>query len=370
MVAADDNVIITNISCTGGNGGVAGGGCGANVTVELWATTGDAQAPFDQATCGPDNMPRGGGYILPTSASVAADTGVPLVTRSSAADGANSPVLAPCAPYVNDAIQNVSIDAAGSVTTGDGRCIVRAGRSTAPGAPPDGSAGKTTVGPCGGGGASLWAWHPATGAITSGLDGKCLGVLPAAPGAATAYVGVVACTRPGTAWRFLPAAAQPVGAGAGATAGVFVAADTDASLAGVAGAAVAPGAAPSLCLTLVEASFVHDAAMMLQVLDRTTGQPMHLPSPAPSPSAPNPNPDHDHARTRARTTGPGPGPGSLCTFEAVGANRVRATFWLAPTTTVTLITAVLDTFAVHGPRHKGDPSANRSTIDEAVVAGM
>ena len=61
-----------------------------------------------QATCGQDNMPRGGAYILPTTAGVWQRT-TALVTRASAEDGVNSAVLAPCAPYVNDATQNVSV---------------------------------------------------------------------------------------------------------------------------------------------------------------------------------------------------------------------------------------------------------------------
>ena len=57
IVAADENVISTNISCTG---------ClrATPVTVELWATKGATDQPFDQATCGPDNMPRYGTFRL------------------------------------------------------------------------------------------------------------------------------------------------------------------------------------------------------------------------------------------------------------------------------------------------------------------
>ena len=79
VVLADDNAILTNVSCAGCSAPTA-------VTVELWVPKG--KAPFDQATCGPDNMPRGA-YILPTSAR-AADGGAALVTRASAADGINS----------------------------------------------------------------------------------------------------------------------------------------------------------------------------------------------------------------------------------------------------------------------------------------
>ena len=56
-VAADDNIIATNISCYGCNKTTT-------VSIEVWIHKGRPDEPFDQATCGPDNMPRGGAYIL------------------------------------------------------------------------------------------------------------------------------------------------------------------------------------------------------------------------------------------------------------------------------------------------------------------
>ena len=96
IVAADDNVIVANLSCT----------APTVATAELWVHKGKADEPFDQPTCGPDNMPRGGAYLLPTSAKDVA--GGALVTRSSAADGVNSAVLSPCGPYLLRSPINVS----------------------------------------------------------------------------------------------------------------------------------------------------------------------------------------------------------------------------------------------------------------------
>ena len=207
VVAADDNVVVLNVSfdatpSDGGdrtNGGTfnrSNGSAGATsarkVRVKLWATKGDVTQPFDQATCGPDNMPRGG-YILPTTATLAPDGQSVTVTRSSARSGVNSAVVATCAPYVNDGVQNVTVDTAGNLQLADGRCIVRvpAAIPTAGGGGEGGGGTgkpsgakvdakwKTTVGVCNTSDpATQWVYNG--NRITSAAeDGFCLAVDPA-----------------------------------------------------------------------------------------------------------------------------------------------------------------------------------------------
>ena len=226
FASADDNVVATNITCIG---------CmdATDLTIDLWVHRGRQHEPFDQATCGADNMPRGA-FILPTSASVRQDNHTAVVTRSSAIDGVNSAVLTTCnQPYVNDASQNISITASRHVTLQDGRCIVRAGPSTAAGANGD----KTTIGACVGPN-STWV-HAPNGNLVSGFDSGCMTrVAGGGP-----YLTVLPCTTNSTRWKFAPSSAVP-------TSGMLV-------------AEVGSDAASDsrMCFTAVEQSFVADVAM-------------------------------------------------------------------------------------------------------------
>ena len=306
VVLADDNAILTNVSCAG---------CSAStvVTVELWVPKG--RPPFDQATCGPDNMPRGA-YILPTSARAAgAGGGAALVTRASAADGVNSAVLMPCGPYVNDATQNFTLDATtGAVALLGGRCLLRAGHSMAKGATGD----KTTVGACGDGpgGDELWTLRR-DGRLISGRDGHCLSLIQQ-PGAAyldhqdaSVYVEVVPCqSAASTVWRFDPLGSDP-------RSGVLL------------------ETGGGLCLTAVEPSWIDDTALAMRVVDARSGAAVRAP------------------------------------LTVVDDTRVRATLDLQPGQTITLVVASLTSFDVHGAAFARDPLRARrlasSAVDPAVI---
>lgn len=294
VVLADDNAILTNLSCTGCSAASA-------VTAELWVPKG--RAPFDQATCGPDNMPRGS-YILPTSAHVTT-AGVGVVSRSSAADGVNSAVLAPCGPYTNDATQNISLDrATHRLTLLDGRCLVRVGRSTAKGA----TGQKTTVGaPCvdgAGAGNETWTLQNGSGRLVSSHDGFCLSRVPGA-----VYLEARPSSLNCTNWEFVAASDGDHGA------------DDDSLSPPSATAGVLVEAGGSQCLTAVEPSWIDDAVMAMTAVDAGSGEPLSGPA----------------------------------VVTVVDETRVRMTLQLQPGQTVTLVVASLTSFDVHGPAFASDP---------------
>jgi hypothetical protein len=304
LVLADDNVVLANLSCSGCSTASA-------VTVELWVPKGSA--PFDQATCGPDNMPRGS-YILPTSARVIGDIG--LVTRSSQADGINSAVLAPCGPYVNDATQNLTLDQTSQhLTLLDGRCILRAGRSTARGATGD----KTTVGACtpdhhtnGGTMAAndTWTLQMGSGQLVSSRDGFCLSQVPS-----TAYLEVRPCSRTSTRWTFHTTSHNSAGSSSGGSAaGILV-------------------AASGQCLTVVEPSWIDDTALAMTVVDAGTGERL--------------------ASSDATLV------------NVVDETRVRATLTLQPNHTITLVIASLTSFEVYGDAFTQDSLRTRRLMSKA-----
>jgi hypothetical protein len=284
FVAADDNVLITNVSCTN-----KADVC--KLSVEVWVLKGKADEPFDQATCGPDNMPRGG-YILPTSAAVNSEAGAAVLSRSSAIDGVNSAILAPCAPHVNDATQNVTLDKAGYIKLHDGRCLVRVGESTARGAK---GGDKTTIGPCldhtkSG---TLWALN-SNGTITGSQGGCLTKVTGNGP-----YLTVLPCTSSSQLWDFIPA-----------TTVTMPLKDTEQQ--GKSGILVRRGDGTA-CLTLVEQSFVTDVAVATKILDPANGSPL--------PSA---------------------------SMVVLDDTRVKLSFTLEPGQVATVLTAALTSFDVHG----------------------
>jgi hypothetical protein len=313
VVLADDNAILTNLSCAGCSAASA-------VTAELWVPKG--RAPFDQATCGPDNMPRGA-YILPTSAHVTA-AGVGVVSRSSAADGVNSAVLAPCGPYINDATQNVSLDrATHQLTLLDGRCLVRAGKSTAKGATGD----KTTVGVCmaRGAGASneTWTLQNGSGRLVSSRNGFCLSRVPGGAVYLEARPSSLNCTN----WKFVAASDGDNDP------------DDDSLSSSSAEAGVLVEAGGSQCLTAVEPSWIDDSVMAVTAVDAGRGSPLS---------------------------------GLAMATTVVDQTRVRVTLQLQPGQTVTLVVASLTSFDVHGPAFASDPlRAQRlgsKATDPAVVS--
>lgn len=294
IVAADDNAIVANLSCAGCTAATA-------VTAELWVHRGKADEPFDQPTCGADNMPRGGAYVLPTSAKEAA--GGALVTRASAVDGVNSAVLSPCGPYINDATQNFTLDkATGGVSLLGGKCLVRMGKSTATGAAGD----KTTIGVCRGGSrAKDETWTLAKdGQLHSARDGHCLTVVHASG----PYLEVVPCAMGSTAWRF-----QASG-GSDPAAGVLVATREARKPKRQRASAAAPK-----CLTVVEPSWIDDVALAMQAVDASSGEPV----PAP--------------------------------LKVVDDTRVRATMQLQPGQTISVVVASLTSFDLHGKAFARDP---------------
>jgi hypothetical protein len=318
VVLADDNVVLTNLSCA------TGCSAASAVVVDLWTHKGTA--PFDQPTCGPDNMPRGG-YVLPTSASVAAGS-FGLVTRASAADGVNSAVLAPCGEYINDATQNFTLSSTGGgIALLDGRCLVRAGKSTAKGATGD----KITVASCAHGGessstetstAERWTLQK-DGRLTSSQDGHCLSQVPGG----AVYLEVVPCAPNSTIWRFQPSASSRSSAATGAAGAVS------------GGVLLAPS---GQCLTPVEPSWIDDTALAMALVDAKSGQVL--------PSTP--------------------------ALVAVDDRRVRATVQLEPGQTITVVVASLTSFDVHGAAFASDPLRARrlarqhsssSSIDPAVI---
>ena len=247
-------------------------------------------------------MPRGA-YILPTTASVKGAT-TAVVTRSSAKDGANSAIMAACAPYVNEGTQNVTISASGKVTLLDGRCIVRAGRSTASGAH---GGDKTTIGSCAAHPEqnATWTYSNRTGHITSAFDGRCISrVEGGGP-----YLTVLQCHTNSTHWAFVPSAA--------------------ASLTGV---LVAEGSPSSrLCFTAVEQSFIADVAMATRVVEPGTGEPV---------------------------TGAG--------MVVVDDTRVTIALKLKPGQVVTVVTAVLTSHDVHGAAFAKHPLKDTRVLSGAI----
>lgn len=349
IVAADDNAVVINISygVTGTSWSKrAGTTAVATGKVKLWTTKGDPALPFDQATCGPDNMPRGG-YILPTTATVAADGKSVIVTRSSAVSGVNSAVVAPCAPYVNDGVQNVTLNTSSrSLTLADGRCIVRVA---------DAGAEKTTVGACNAADpATQWLFHSGAGRITSAVDGSCLAVggsgsgsgrLPTTAGGPYLRAGPCGTHEASNQWSFLPSTSSSIAPARGAGSGMGAAAlqpdqhrvaqqlQNGTLLFSPGGGSNLGGAGTHGCFTAVEPSFVHDAAMVMRLVDPATGE-------APS----NTVASVDGSERAAEFQ-----------FDAVAGQTVVA------------VVSALTTFDVYGLSFPNNPLASRK-VDAGVIA--
>jgi hypothetical protein len=187
-----------------------------------------------------------------------------------------------------------------------GRCLLRAGSSTAKGASGD----KTTVGACGGGPVEDERWTlRKDGRLTSGRDGHCLSLIQPgvayldhrdknghlAPGLGSVYMEVVPCSANSTLWH-------------------FGSIDRDSR------SGVLLETSGGLCLTAVEPSWIDDTALAMKALDASSGAAvLHAP------------------------------------LEVVDDTRVRASLNLQPGQTITLVVASLTSFDVHGSAFARDP---------------
>eukprot|EP01052_Picozoa_sp_SAG31_P019973 SAG31_NODE_1481_length_8176_cov_3.282531_2_plen_357_part_00 len=229
------------------------------------------------------------------------------MTRASAIDGVNSAVLAPCGPHVNDAVQNFTVDR----STGAVSLLGRPGFCfvRAGKSTANGATGdKTTIASCNFTRSADKSWVlRRNGNLVSGRDGHCVSRVPG-----TVYLEVVPCTPDSTLWTF-----HANQHGEFPSSSPMVASDGS-------------------CLTAVEQSWIDDAVMAIAVtdIDSSAGVP-------------------------------------VAEFHVVDKTRVRAITRLQPGQTLTVTTASLTSFDVHGLAFSKDPlRAQRvasNDVDAAVI---
>jgi hypothetical protein len=207
-------------------------------------------------------------------------------------------------PYTNDATQNFTLDPASrKISLLDGRCLLRVQE-------------KTTIGTCRSSDQpTTWLLH-LNGSITSGVDGSCLTQI----NEKTPYLAVSPCTTHSTVWEFVKSAINH--------SGVLV---TSASQLGT--------SIDSHCLTAVEPSWIADAAlgMQLHIIDRITGE--RLP----------PNTFR-----------------SQVSLKVVDDTRVRATVQLRADQTISVVTAALTSYDVHGDSFAQEPFKSNRVLSNSV----